>query len=63
VEQEKARRLADYLLVSTQLGYERRWTHETLLPFADEMGALFGWSAVTRGREVEHVLSLTALPE
>ena len=63
VRKEMARRLADYLLISTRLGYEQRWTRETLLPFAEEMGALLGWSAETQSNEIEHVLNLTALPQ
>ena len=33
-----AQSLADVMFVSTYWGYERNWTHETLLPFAEEMG-------------------------
>lgn len=63
VEKEMARRLSDYLLVSTRIGYEREWTHDALLPFAEDMGALLEWTAAERSRQVQQVLQLTALPE
>jgi glycerol-3-phosphate dehydrogenase len=57
------RRLTDFLFISTRIGYERRWTRDALLPYADEMGARLGWNAETRQREIERALAFAALPE
>jgi len=31
------------MFVSTYWGYERRWTEQTVAPFAAEMGRQLGW--------------------
>lgn len=56
VKQEFARRLGDYLFVSTYLGYERRWDEKALAPLADEMGDLLGWDSERRAAEIHHAL-------
>jgi len=43
VEHEMAQNLTDVMFVSTYWGYERQWTRENLLPFAQEMGRLLRW--------------------
>jgi len=43
VEHEMAEKLADLMFVSTYWGYERRWTEQTVAPFAAEMGRQLGW--------------------
>jgi glycerol-3-phosphate dehydrogenase len=63
VHHEMARRLADFLFVSTYLGYEERWTPEGLLPFAVEMGTHLNWGAQRIQDEIELVLRIAHLPE
>jgi glycerol-3-phosphate dehydrogenase len=53
VEREFARRLSDYLFVSTYRGYEQPLTREYLEPLARQMGALLGWSEEAINRAVE----------
>ncbi|MBM3776231.1 MAG: hypothetical protein FJW37_13870, partial [Acidobacteria bacterium] len=60
VNPEMAQRLADVLLVSTTLGFERRWTREQLEPLAEEMGRRLDWPAARCGHEVELVLRLSS---
>jgi len=43
VEHEMAEKLADLMFVSTYWGYERRWTEQTVAPFAAEMSRQLGW--------------------
>ena len=43
VEHEMAESLADLLYVSTYWGYEWRWTRESLMPYATEMGRRLRW--------------------
>jgi len=52
-----AQKLSDYLFVSTYLGYEQRWTRETLEPVAAEMGEKLGWSEARREAEITETLS------
>jgi glycerol-3-phosphate dehydrogenase len=52
VEHEMAQSLADVMFVSTYWGYERRWTHETLLPFAEEMGRRLSWDEARIDKEI-----------
>ncbi len=62
VEHEMAQRLADFLYVSTYLGYEKRWTAESLEPFAAQMGRLLGWDARRTAEEIALALRAAALP-
>jgi glycerol-3-phosphate dehydrogenase len=57
VENEMAQKLSDYLFVSTYLGYEQRWTRETLEPVAAEMGEKLGWNEARREAEITETLS------
>jgi glycerol-3-phosphate dehydrogenase len=50
-------RLWDYLFVSTNLGYERRWDAASLLPIAQALGRKLGWSEGRLGQEVHDALS------
>lgn len=58
VEQEMAVRLPDLMFVSTYWGYERRWTADTLTPYAMEMGKRLEWDAVRLRQEVELTLQI-----
>jgi glycerol-3-phosphate dehydrogenase len=51
IDHEMARSLADLMFVSTYRGYERKWTRDTLTPFATEMGRLLGWDRDRAERE------------
>ncbi len=57
---EMAQRLGDLMFVSTYWGYERRWSPESLAPYARELGRHLGWDAPREREEVEAVLC--ALP-
>jgi len=48
--------LADYLFVSTYLGYEQRWGEASLMPLADALGRKLGWDDTRVREEVAHVL-------
>ena len=48
--------LEDYLFVSTYLGYEQRWDCESLLPFAQALGAKRGWDQVRVEAEVNAII-------
>lgn len=61
-QDDMAQRLADVLFVSTYLGYEQRWTAETLRSPAEEMGARLGWDERRIRREIELVLRMAGLP-
>ncbi len=63
VENEMAQRLADFLYVSTYLGYERRWTAESLDPYAAQMGRLLGWNRSRMDEEIRLALTASALPK
>ena len=52
VEHEMAEKLTDVMFVSTYWGYERRWSEQTLLPFAAEMGRQIGWTDQRVGAEI-----------
>jgi glycerol-3-phosphate dehydrogenase len=58
VEQEMALRLPDLMFVSTYWGYERRWTVDSLAPYAMEMGKRLAWDAGRVRQEVENLLTL-----
>jgi glycerol-3-phosphate dehydrogenase len=62
VEHEMAQRLTDFLYISTYLGYERRWTAESLEPYAAKMGRLLGWDARRTEEEIESASKASALP-
>jgi glycerol-3-phosphate dehydrogenase len=55
VEREHARRLSDYLYVSTYRGYERPLAMDWLMPLACEMGALLGWDETTIAAEIARI--------
>ena len=61
IEHEMAQTLADVFFVSTYWGYERRWSAESLAPYADEMARLLDWDAARTEREIGAVLRTTAL--
>ena len=48
--------LEDYLFVSTYLGYERHWDCESLLPFAQALGAKRGWDQSRVNAEVNAIV-------
>jgi len=52
VNHEMAQSLADLMFVSTYLGYERKWTRESLMPFAAEMARHLAWTAERIDREI-----------
>jgi glycerol-3-phosphate dehydrogenase len=52
VEHEMAQSLADVMFVSTYWGYERKWTRETLLPFAEEMARRLAWDDARIKKEI-----------
>jgi len=45
VEHEMAETLADLMFVSTYWGYELRWTRESLMPIAEELGRRLAWDS------------------
>jgi len=49
--------LADYLFVSTYLGYEQRWDVESLLPFARELGSKRNWDETRVRAEVNATIA------
>jgi hypothetical protein len=49
-------RLADYLFVSTYLGYERRWDAALLRPLAEALAAKLGWDESRARREVDEII-------
>ena len=52
-------RLADYLFVSTYLGYEQRWDAASLRPLADALAARLGWDEGRVRQEVDEILAYT----
>ncbi len=58
VRHEMARRLADFLFVSSYIGYERSWTPEDLMPLAHEMGSHLGWNHARVEEEVRLALTV-----
>jgi glycerol-3-phosphate dehydrogenase len=54
--------LRDYLFVSTYLGYERRWSAESLLPYAQALGHKRNWDEARLRDEVNEIASAAALP-
>lgn len=63
VNSEMAQRLTDALLISSYLGYEHRWTAESLAPYAQLMGSLLGWDAKRQREEAEALEQLISVPE
>lgn len=55
-------RLADYLFVSTTLGYEQSWDRASLTPIAEALGRRLGWSETRVGEEVDENLSVSRTP-
>ncbi len=53
---EMAQSLADLMFVSTYLGYERKWTRENLMPFAEEMSRRLGWDGARVEKEIAQFL-------
>ena len=49
-------RLEDYLFVSTYLGYEQRWDHESLLPFAQALASKRGWDQARVDAEIDAIV-------
>ena len=47
-----AQTLADVMFVSTYWGYERNWTRETLLPFAEVMARRLTWDEARIKKEI-----------
>ena len=58
VEQEMAQRLPDLMLISTQWGYEARWTADKLQPYAAQVGSLLGWDAARIREEIDLTLDI-----
>jgi glycerol-3-phosphate dehydrogenase len=56
VKNEWVERLPDLLFVSTYWGYERRWTRETLLPYAQALSASLRWDQARIEGEIAAVL-------
>lgn len=48
--------LWDYLYVSTYLGYERRWSVESLMPLAEALGQKRGWEKDRVHQEVDAII-------
>ncbi len=63
VRREMALRLPDLMFVSTYWGHERRWSRESLAPYAEYMGRLLGWTPERTAEETAAVLDMTRLPE
>jgi len=53
---EMVQSLADLMFVSTYWGYERKWTRESLMPFAMELARHLGWNAERIDREISRPL-------
>jgi glycerol-3-phosphate dehydrogenase len=53
VEHEMAQRLSDLMFISTYWGYEKRWTPDTLAPYAAEMAKRLRWDAARIREEIE----------
>ncbi len=62
IEREMALRLHDVLFVSSYMGYERRWTEESLQPYSYLMGSWLGWDSARQAREIAGVLRNVELP-
>ncbi len=56
VNHEMAESLADLMFVSTYLGYERKWTRESVMPYAEEMGRRLGWDGARTEKEIAQIL-------
>jgi glycerol-3-phosphate dehydrogenase len=54
VSHEMAQSLADLMFVSTYWGYERKWTRESIMPFAAEMARHLGWDGQRKEQEISH---------
>ena len=62
VQNEMAVKLADILLVSTYIGYERKWDMAQLEPYAYLVGSWFGWDSARQHEEAMDVLQRIAVP-
>ncbi|MBL8214423.1 MAG: glycerol-3-phosphate dehydrogenase/oxidase [Bryobacterales bacterium] len=62
IEREMALRLHDVMFVSSYLGYERRWTEDSLQPYCYLMGSWLGWDSARQAREIARVLRNVELP-
>ena len=62
VEREMARRLPDLLFTSTYWGHERRWSSESLLGYARQMGEMLGWDDARAEDEVRLTMSIVQTP-
>jgi glycerol-3-phosphate dehydrogenase len=57
VRREWVQRLPDLLQVSTYLGYEQKWTWESLLPWASALGQELGWDRQRTEMEADTILA------
>ncbi|MBS1824402.1 MAG: glycerol-3-phosphate dehydrogenase/oxidase [Acidobacteria bacterium] len=62
VQHEMAVRLADILLVSTYIGYDRHWDMAQLEPYAYLVGSWMGWDSARQHEEAQDVLQRVGLP-
>ena len=62
VREEFVQRLSDLMFISTYWGYERRWTAESLAPFARELGRHLEWDADAIRGEIEAMLKICDQP-
>lgn len=62
VNHEMAQRLADFVFVSTYIGYEQRWNEDSLRPYAAGIGRLLGWNRQRIDEEIALVLRIGSLP-
>jgi hypothetical protein len=58
-----ARRLVDFLCVSTYRGYEKPWSTEELQPLAREMGQLLNWDQQRTDHEIALARDIATVPE
>jgi len=58
VNREMAQRLADFLFVSTYLGYGHSWDASALRPYADAMANLLGWDPGRSDQEIALALEI-----
>jgi glycerol-3-phosphate dehydrogenase len=62
VQHEMAVTLADILLVSTYIGYDRQWDMTQLEPYAYLVGSWMGWDSARQHEEALGVLQRISLP-
>ncbi|MBL8175820.1 MAG: glycerol-3-phosphate dehydrogenase/oxidase [Bryobacterales bacterium] len=63
VQHEMAANLADILLVSTYIGYEREWDMAQLEPYAYLIGSWMGWDSARQHEEALEVLHRVSVPK